>query len=86
MAADSARPAPSADRPANYKNDGRALVALPAGLPGITQIGWVPIPRNRANAASVDEPRHRCCSDDDGDDARGHAQKRNAGMARFECV
>jgi len=43
--ADSARPAPSADRPANYKNDGRALAALPDGLPGITQIGWVPIPR-----------------------------------------
>ena len=41
---------------------------------------------NRGHAAGVAEPRHRCCSDDDGDDARGHAQKRNAGRARFECV
>lgn len=84
--AGSARPAQSADRLANYKNDGRALAALPDGLPGITQIGRVPISRNRGNAASVNEARHRCCSDDDGDDARGHAQMRNAGRARFECV
>ena len=34
----------------------------------------------------MDELSHRRCSDDDGDDARGHAQMRNAGRARFECV
>lgn len=27
------------------RNDGRALGALPDGQPGITQIGWVPIPK-----------------------------------------
>lgn len=84
--AGSARSAPSADRLANVKNDGRALVALPAvGRYHADRRGADP-KNNRGNAASVDAPRHRCCSDDDGDDARGHAQKRNAGRARFECV
>jgi hypothetical protein len=86
IAADSARSAQSADRLANIKNDGRAWAALPLiGRYHADRLGADP-KKNRGNAASADELHHRCCSDDDGDDARGHAQKRNAGRARFECV
>ena len=38
----------------------------------------------RGVAANAGNPAR--CDDGDGGDARGHAQKRNAGKARFECV
>lgn len=86
IAADSARSAPSADRLANVKNDGRAWAALPViGRYHADRLGADP-KNNRGNTAIADELYHRCRSDDDGDDARGHAQERNAGRARFECV
>lgn len=77
-----------ADPTAHYKNDGRALVRAIRRLSGARadRLGADPKTSFGVAAASVGEPRPCCNAIDDGDDARGPAQKRNVGVARFECV
>jgi len=80
VTAGSARPALSADRFKNQQEQWTRLRRAPLAWHTTRQSTEAKAVSEKAAANAINQ----ACGDDD--DARGHAHKRNAGRARFECV